>query len=75
MKHYRVASSLEKIKEITEYEETTPSLIGVIIPTGRLKRLNISMDTGLITEIDMEEKRSGKNRSEFLADAAKRILF
>jgi len=67
-------TSLEKIKANPEYKEATPSLIRVIIPTGHLKRLNISMDTGLLAEIDHAAKKSGKNRSEFLADAAKQML-
>jgi len=67
-------TSLEKIKANSEYKEATPSLIRIVVPTGHLKRLNISMDTGLLAEIDYAAKKSGKNRSEFLADAAKQIL-
>lgn len=65
---------LEKIQGNPEYKETIPSLIRAIIPTGHSKRLNISMDAGLIAEVDLAAKKSGKNRSEFLADAAKKML-
>lgn len=65
---------LEEIKTNPDYKEATPSLIRVAIPTGHLKRLNISMDAGLVIEIDRAAKLSGKNRSEFLADAAREVL-
>lgn len=68
------AIHLENIKKDPEYKEAIPSLIRVIIPSGRLKRLNISMDAGLISEIDHAAKMSGKNRSEFLAEAARQML-
>ncbi len=67
-------SSFEAIEADPEYKQGIPSLIRVIVPTGHLKRLNISMDAGLIAEIDHAAKVLGKNRSEFLADAAKQIL-
>ena len=67
-------TTLEKIKENSAYKKATPSLIRIIIPTGHLKRLNISMDAGLIAEIDHAARKLGKNRSEFLADAAKQML-
>lgn len=67
-------TSLENIEKNPEYKEAVPSLIRVIPPTGHLKRLNISMDAGLIAEIDHAAKLSGKNRSEFLAEAARQFL-
>jgi len=68
-------TSLEKIKTMSDYNtEVIPALVRIILPTGHLKRLNISMDTGLITEIDTAAKKIGKTRSEFLADAAKHML-
>jgi predicted RNase H-like HicB family nuclease len=67
-------TSLEKIEKNPEYQEAVPSLIRVIVPTGRLKRLNISLDAGLIAEIDHAAKMIGKNRSEFLAEAAKQMI-
>ena len=65
---------LEEILKIPEYEEAIPSLIKVILPTGHLKRLNISMDAGLVVEVDHAAKLHGKNRSEFLSDAARSML-
>ncbi len=69
------ATSLEKIKKMPEYKtEIIPALVRIVSPTGHLKRLNISMDTGLVTEIDTAARKIGKTRSEFLADAAKQML-
>jgi predicted RNase H-like HicB family nuclease len=67
-------TALETIEANPEYQKGIPSLIRVIVPTGHLKRLNISMDAALLAEIDHAAKMLGKNRSEFLADAAKEML-
>lgn len=67
-------TSLEKIQLNPTYKEATPSLIRVVVPTGHLKRLNISMDAGLIAELDHAAKLAGKNRSEFLAEAARQLI-
>ena len=68
------ATTLELIEKMPEYKMAIPALVRIVMPTGRLKRLNISMDAGLITEIDRAAKASGKNRSEFLADAARQMI-
>jgi predicted RNase H-like HicB family nuclease len=67
-------TSLEKIIKDPENRIAIPALVKIILPTGRIKRLNISMDAGLLTEIDQAAKIIGKNRSEFLTDAAKEML-
>lgn len=67
-------SSLEEIKTTIKDEDVVPCLICVVPPTGNLKRVNISIDSGLLAEIDHAAKIQGKNRSEFLAFAAKRVL-
>jgi predicted RNase H-like HicB family nuclease len=67
-------SSLEAIKNNQEYKVATPALVRIIVPTGHLKRVNVSMDAGLIAEIDHAAKAVGKNRSEFLAEAARQMI-
>lgn len=67
-------TSLEKIECNPEYKKAIPALVRVILPTGHLKRLNISMDAGLLAEIDHAAKVMGKNRSQFLVDAARQVL-
>jgi len=67
-------SSLEKIVNDPQYKGSIPSAVKIIVPTGKMKRLNISMDASLINEIDKAAKLAGRNRSEFLADAARGAL-
>lgn len=67
-------SSLEVISKTIKDDAVMPCLVCVVPPTGNLKRINISIDSGLLVEIDHAAKALGKNRSEFLADAAKQIL-
>ncbi|OGT45668.1 MAG: hypothetical protein A3E82_09260 [Gammaproteobacteria bacterium RIFCSPHIGHO2_12_FULL_38_11] len=67
-------TDLELIEKNPDYKKAIPSLIRVVMPTGNLKRINICMDAGLISEIDEAAKVLGKNRSEFLADAAKQMI-
>ena len=67
-------TKLEVIEKIADYKAVIPALIRIVIPTGHLKRVNISMDAGLLSEIDRAAKATGKNRSEFLADAARQMI-
>mgnify|MGYP001264966164 CR=1 FL=1 len=49
----------------------------VMIPAslpGRALRLNISLDEGLVGEIDRAAAAHGMSRSAFLADAARKVL-
>ena len=65
---------LEDIMKRAENKVATPCLLHIVPPTGHVKRVNISMDNGLLVEIDQAAKQQGKNRSEFLADAARQML-
>jgi predicted RNase H-like HicB family nuclease len=67
-------TALEKIMARSENKVAIPALVKIILPTGQMKRLNISIDTGLLAEIDCAAKATGRNRSEFLADAARELL-
>lgn len=67
-------TSLETIIANPDYRAAFPCLVRVIPPTGHLKRVNVSFDAGLLAEIDHTARISGKNRSEFLAAAARQAL-
>jgi predicted RNase H-like HicB family nuclease len=67
-------TSLQKIVATLENKEAIPCLIRLIPPVGELKRVNISIDSGLLAAIDQAAAALHKNRSEFLSDAARRIL-
>ncbi|WP_421761611.1 type II toxin-antitoxin system HicB family antitoxin [Devosia sp.] len=47
------------------------ALISLILETGKLARANISLDTGLVADIDEAAARRGVTRSAFLATAAR----
>ncbi len=66
--------TLEALEALPEHLSGVPALVRVTPPTGHLRRLNISMDTGLLTEIDHAARMAGKNRSQFLVDAARQVL-
>ncbi|MGB1367080.1 MAG: type II toxin-antitoxin system HicB family antitoxin [Candidatus Puniceispirillaceae bacterium] len=46
----------------------------VIIDKGRPRRINISLDAGLLEAIDQETNRRGMTRSAFLSSAARREI-
>ena len=46
-------------------------LVPLLIDKGRPVRANISLDVGLLEQIDEEAKRRGLTRSAFLASAAR----
>ncbi len=68
------ASKLELVLSAKEFKDMIPALVRVIIPSGQLKRLNITMDSGLLAELDKAAKMVGRNRSEFLADAVREAI-
>lgn len=65
---------LETILSKLEYKTATACLIHVVPPSGKLQRVNISIDMGLLVEIDHAAALLGKNRSEFLAESARQML-
>lgn len=48
----------------------------ILVPVGsfRLERINVSLNGLLLARIDQAAAHRGQNRSEFLAEAAKRVL-
>lgn len=62
-------SALEDIERDSEVDEVARLLVRADKP-GKAVRLNITMDEGLVAAID----RVAKNRSGFLADAARAAL-
>ncbi len=67
-------SPLETIIENPEYHGAIPTVIRIVVPAGFAKRLNVSIDVGLLTKVDHYAKMTGKSRSQFLADAARAML-
>lgn len=51
----------------------TPMALEVDFP-GRAVRINISIEEGLLKQIDRAARTAGKNRSAFLSDAARSVM-
>lgn len=69
----RSAESLMKDYEVRQAIVNGAVLASVplILETGRLARANISLDAGLLADIDEAARRRGLTRSAFLAAAAR----
>lgn len=48
--------------------------VPLLLETGKLVRANISLDAGLLADIDAEAARRGVTRSAFLAAAARQTI-
>lgn len=72
-------SSLEQIKkhpDLADWRENATFIwIPVITDKGSPKRVNISLDSGLLESVDEEAKRRNMTRSAFLSSAARKELF
>lgn len=72
-----VLETLLKLPDVATalHDGAVLAMIPLIVETGRSMRANISLDAGLLAEIDEAARRQGVTRSAFLATAAKdRIL-
>lgn len=71
------ASDFESIQHLFADDLKTGAFL-VLVPyirdTGRIVRVNISMDKGMLDAIDREAERRKVNRSAFLAAAARHII-
>ncbi|MGB8601761.1 MAG: type II toxin-antitoxin system HicB family antitoxin [Rhizomicrobium sp.] len=66
-------TTLDDIPADPEVTEAARVMVPASLP-GRALRLNISLDEGLVGEIDRTAATLGMSRSAFLADAARRVL-
>ena len=80
--HIAGGNELPRPRDIVElrmdpslFDDFTPSTIVVSLPVyldgGRPMRVNVSMEAGLVAEIDEAARRRGLTRSGFLASAAR----
>lgn len=68
------ARSFAQLLKVGDYESSLGAMvttIPLILETGKVTRANISIDAGLLTEIDRAANRAGITRSAFLASAAR----
>lgn len=64
---------LEQVERDPEVEEFARILVRAELP-GRAVRVNISIEEGLLAAVDATASQQGKNRSAFLADAARMAI-
>jgi predicted RNase H-like HicB family nuclease len=67
-------SGLDAIMADTENLGTTPFLVSVPTPRGKVVRVNLTFEEPLLEDIDAFAKAHGKTRSGFLADAARAAM-
>jgi predicted RNase H-like HicB family nuclease len=66
-------SEIDAIEPDPDVHEVARVLVRAEVP-GKVMRLNISMDEGLVEAVDQAAKARGLSRSGFLAEAARRAL-
>jgi len=67
-------SSLDNIVKLRDAKGCVPLIISIIAPSGKARRINITIDTALLHAIDSAAKKQHKKRSALLAEAAQRLL-
>ena len=68
------ATPIDEIPADPDVTEVARVMIPAAMP-GRALRLNISLDEGLVGEIDRAAAAQGMSRSAFLADAARKVIY
>lgn len=67
------ATPLDAVEVDEDIAVAARLLVRVEMP-GKALRVNVSIEEGLLSTIDMVAKSQGKNRSAFLADAAREAI-
>ena len=71
----RSAQAIRNDADLADWaSDATFVLVPLLIDEGSPKRVNISIDPGLLRAIDAAAKARGMNRSAFLASAARRDI-
>ena len=66
--------SLDKIIKLRDAKGCIPLIIGIILPSGKAQRINITIDSALLDAIDVVAASQHKTRSALLAEAAQKLL-
>lgn len=67
-------TSLDDIMELPDAKGCIPLIISIIAPTGRVQRINITIDRALLNAVDVVAHNQHKSRSALLSEAAQRLL-
>src|SRR5438445_10989736 len=57
------SSSIDKVMQLPDAKDCIPLIIGIIAPSGKAQRINITMDTALLHAIDSVAMSQHKTRS------------
>ena len=68
------AISLDKVMKSREAKGCVPLMVGIVAPSGKAQRVNITLDSELLFAIDLVAANQHKTRSALLAEAAQRLL-
>lgn len=68
------ATSLDDVMKMKDAAGCIPLVIAVIAPSGKARRINITMDSAILNAIDAAALHQHKSRSALLAEAAQRLL-
>jgi predicted RNase H-like HicB family nuclease len=68
------ASSLDKIMALPEAKGCIPLVIGIVIPSGKAQRINITLDRALLDAIDLVAVNQHTTRSALFTEAAQKLL-
>jgi predicted RNase H-like HicB family nuclease len=67
-------SSLDDVMKLSEAKGCIPLFTPIIASSGKAQRINITLDSGLLSAIDIAAVAQHKTRSALLAEAAQRLL-
>ena len=67
-------TSLDDIVKLPDAKGCIPLIISIIAPSGKARRINITMDRALLNAVDIMANTQHKSRSALLAEAAQRLL-
>ncbi len=67
-------TTLDNVMMLRDAKGCIPLIIGIVAPSGKAQRINITIDTALLNAIDSAAISQHKTRSALLAEAAQRLL-
>lgn len=66
--------SLDKIMKSREAKGCIPLMVGIVAPSGKAQRVNVTLDSELLGAIDMMAANQHKTRSAILSEAIRHLL-
>jgi predicted RNase H-like HicB family nuclease len=69
-----IHSSIDEIIKIPDAKGCIPLIISIVAPSGKAQRINITIDSALLSAVDSVASSQHKSRSALLAEAAQRFL-